>query len=266
MLLTGASGSGKTRFIFSLCEEICSTRTFLKRKAKPDLRIGYHCYDRTLEDAWDTLIDMKMDLEPYGIQLVSHLSTDEEALQAKDLKDIDIIILDGIDMLVDNVNSFKDVRTMMKNLLRYIDKRDVAIIGIMGEGKQKPGEGYANSRERAIGSSAWGRLASCGLNISVNATGVRQIELDPRMGGGKEMSEWIFDERNRLVPFMDEGYVAPETKILRILPNDFTTSQAVEAATKLAISESFVKKLLSDLFAGQIARLAHGQYRKIKPS
>jgi hypothetical protein len=77
----------------------------------------------------------------------------------------DVLLLEGVDMMVSEVNDIKSV-TIFMNLLNQVAKHyHIAIIGTLGSPKIKIGQGYVAKRDNLLGSSAWGRECEAILNL-----------------------------------------------------------------------------------------------------
>lgn len=69
---------------------------------------------------------------------------------------------------------------------------------------------------------------------------------------------------SRIVPEMEVGVLNQRhTELLSLLPQSFTTSEAVSTGKKLGLSESTVKRFLREDARGFIRKEAHGRYGKL---
>lgn len=267
-IISGSSGSGKSRLVFQLCEEWYNHALFFGRKAMPNPRILYLCYDRTIEDVYDTLNDMGIYLPQLTIRSMLHSVPLAPPSILPD--DIDLLIIDGLDCLVKNVNDFHEVCRILQHFMRLTINRDIAVIGIVGASKLKEGERYNNARERTLGSSAWSRLTGSHINLEFNPSDprlIRKVHLSPRYGGPGEILEMAFNDQNRLVK-RDKAARAKRTEwieeLLTKLPATFSTSEALDAGEALGKHEVTIKKALSELVDDQrLERTEHGFYLKI---
>lgn len=267
-IISGSSGSGKSRLVFQLCEEWYEKATVLGRPAKPNPKILYLCYDRTIEDVYDTLNDAKIYLPK--LTLISMLDQGKLVPPTSIGSDIDLVIVDGMDCIVDNINDFHKVTVVLQAFLRLTLGQDTAVAGIVGSTKLKDGERYSNSRERTLGSSAWGRLTGTHINIEFNEDDpflVRKVKITPRNGGPGRVHELVFDSNNRLVPFHGLQVERSEwiTTLISSLADQFSTSESIKRGERLGQKDSNVKKALAELVKdGVLNRVAHGLYSKIQ--
>ena len=96
--------------------------------------------------------------------------------------------------------------------------------------------------------------------------------------GESEMNEIDIDSAERAILLTEyfrsmEEYVAPEietgvldmrhTELLSLLPQSFSTSEAVSVGKKLGMSESTVKRFLREGAREFIKKEAHGLYAKL---
>ena len=77
------------------------------------------------------------------------------------------------------------------------------------------------------------------------------------------MIEYFRAMESRIVPEMQTGVLdLRHTELLSLLPQSFTTSEAVAIGKKLGLSESTVKRFLRDGARDFIQKEAHGHYCK----
>ena len=77
----------------------------------------------------------------------------------------EIVVIEGIDMLVSEISEIKCIAQFMASLDRVAKHFNIALIGTLGSPKIKAGQGYAAKRDNMLGSSAWARLAETVINI-----------------------------------------------------------------------------------------------------
>jgi len=77
----------------------------------------------------------------------------------------EIVVIEGIDMLVSEISEIKCIAQFMAQLDRVAKHFNIALIGTLGSPKIKAGQGYAAKRDNMLGSSAWARLAETVINI-----------------------------------------------------------------------------------------------------
>lgn len=265
-LVSGCSGAAKTRWLFQCCDEWITHSTFLGYSAIPNPRLGYLCYDRCIEDCYDTLIDMSLELP--GVDMASALSN--ESLwdpRPEHFEGYDCVILDGVDMLCKDINKFHLVKQEVQRILRLISNTQIGIIASVGTNKSKEGEKYAHSRERSLGSSAWGRLTGTSFNLDFDPNdeeGIRTLNVNPRIGPPPSPIQYKFNASNRLEIFEEEPKKLID-RLLHSLPTSFTAGEAIALCTPLKTTTASVRNELSKAIkSGLLKRNEVGQYTKLK--
>ncbi len=264
-LVSGCSGAAKTRWIFQCLEEWIKHSTFLGYPAIPNPRLGYLCYDRCIEDCYDTLLDMHLDLP--GIDMASALSDDSLwDVKAEHFSGYDCVIMDGVDMLCKDINKFHVVRQEIQKLLRMIANSQIGIIASIGTNKSKDGEKYAHSRERSIGSSAWGRLTGTSFNLDFDPTdedGTRTLTINPRIGRPPDPIEYKFNSQNRLEVSIEEKKLID--RLLTLLPPAFTAGEAIALFESVKSTSASIRNELSRAVkSGLLKHAENGTYTKLK--
>jgi primase/DNA polymerase family protein/AAA domain-containing protein len=69
----------------------------------------------------------------------------------------EIVFVEGVDMLVTDVNNIKAVAYFVHALQRIAQHYRIALIGSLGSPKVKEGHGYTATRDNLLGSGGWGR-------------------------------------------------------------------------------------------------------------
>jgi hypothetical protein len=69
----------------------------------------------------------------------------------------EIVFIEGVDMLVTEVNNIKAVAYFVHALQKIAQHYRIAIIGSLGSPKVKEGHGYTATRDNLLGSGGWGR-------------------------------------------------------------------------------------------------------------
>lgn len=263
-IISGSSGAGKTILTMQCVEEWYTRSTFLGYSAKPSPVINYYTYDRSIEDAYDTLNGLGIYFKQMGIHCNINLSNPYPTKEF--FKKSDCVIIDGIDCLVDDSNNFKQVKEANHKIMGLLEDTSCAVWGITGSNKAKIGEGYANSRDRSLGSSAWSRLTGTNINIVLDEDALinsRTVHITPRMGP-KLLLEMDFNEKGRLVPSSANSDDDRLSNFYKFLPEVFSTAAALEIGEGLKLSQAtvyrYVNRLLSD---GRISKIEHGRYKKM---
>lgn len=265
-IVSGSSGSGKTILTMQAVEEWYSSSTFLGFSARPNPKIAYYTYDRSQEDAWDTLNSLGVYLPQMAIYC--GISGGKSSYPTKAIfKQSDCVIIDGIDFLTDNPNDVGQVKTAFHAVMGLMEETTCSTIGITGSNKSKIGEGYLNSRDRSYGSSAWARLSGTNINIVLDEDALissRTVHITPR-NSGKIRIEMDFNDKGRLVPANSSSEDDALTKFYKLLPNDFSTGEAIDIGVRgLKVSQVTVKRYLNLLLGDlRISKIEHGHYKKL---
>jgi len=77
----------------------------------------------------------------------------------------EVLVVEGVDMLVSEINDIKCVTGFMLGLDCVAKHFNIAVVGTLGAPKIKAGQGYAAKRDNLLGSSAWARFAETVINL-----------------------------------------------------------------------------------------------------
>jgi hypothetical protein len=202
-LVGGASGSGKTTFLFDLL--------FTQKQGFPfwghlshGLTFHVLAYDRGTKAFLRTI--RRMRFLPTDIPVTSlPLAFGTDAVQGvidviKNMNPIpDIIVIEALDQLLDDANKKSIVAPFMRHFQDVAKHFQVAIIGTCGAGKSRPGEEYADRRNRISGSEAWGR--NCETVVILDRTeGQREITVLPRNAAPENFTADFQSGRLKLAP------------------------------------------------------------------
>jgi hypothetical protein len=110
-----------------------------------------------------------------------------------------VLFVEGLDLWLPDIKDLKQVATIARAVRDLATEWKIAIIGSVGAPKMKPREKYEQPRDRAIGSSAWARVSSNIVDITIDEeTQVRHVQLLTRTGPAQHL-EMVF-EGGLLVP------------------------------------------------------------------
>jgi AAA domain len=168
-LVGAASGASKTTLIYQMLlaqerkERFFGHETFGRSSVVFAVDRGKAAHDKTME---------RMRLKPESIRFgrmpmafdteaVQVVINSIEAMQSRP----EIVVIEGIDMLVSEISEIKCIAQFMASLDRVAKHFNIAVIGTLGSPKIKAGQGYTAKRDNMLGSSAWGRLAETIINI-----------------------------------------------------------------------------------------------------
>jgi hypothetical protein len=162
-LVGGPSGGSKTTWMLQL---------LLAQKNRVPF-LGHDTYGRLFlmlggdrgEDAHKRTME-RMNLNPVSVPFKPlPLAWDLGAAQAivNQIEATDplpeILFVEGVDMLVTEVNSIKAVARFVHELQKIAQHYRIALIGSLGSPKVKEGHGYTATRDNLLGSGGWGRTA-----------------------------------------------------------------------------------------------------------
>ncbi len=257
-LLSGPSGGGKTRILFQWIEEALLHNTFAGRAIVAEAINPYYiCFDRPIEALHDLLNGMGM-----------YFSFPMEAnLKDKTLPEIpshiNLLIIDGIDVLPDNMNDFTSVSETLRPLTEWSKANNCCVLGLLGNTKFKLGSHYASVRDRIAGSSAWSRFSELIASIEpldpeVKSETRRLLSVDPRCSAPFNIYLET-TEGGRLIPFIPPSQTED---ILAKLPQSFSRQDITALAG--ACSDMTIQRLLKKwISSGSARKLSHGAYEKV---
>lgn len=257
-LLAGASGAGKTTLLFQLAQSWANHEDFLGRATYGQEK-GQFFY--VMGDHGEAEGDEHMDRMgvkgKFGYSVVSRMDAAPHDFYECP-KDTRILAIDGAECLVEaaNLNSFDLVRKALIHAREFAEKRELAVIFIVGSPKMKKGEEYLYGRERVIGSVAWGRFSSSIFNLVI---------ADPSQVDDPQRTLFIYPRhhkpsQHRLV-MGDNGFAAPpdpaealiRTMVLaNIIPGVlYERRQLSLVAASAGITEATLDKVIADLVRGK---------------
>jgi hypothetical protein len=188
-LIGGASGTGKTTWIFEMLHkqkqgyEVLGHKTFKRQFQVLAYDRGKNAFKRTM---------LRLNLRPDEIPTTPlPLAFGTEAVQGivneieKMVPIPNIIFIEGLDMLIDDANKKSVVSPFMRNLQKIAEHFHIALVCSVGAPKTKRGEDYAAKRDKLSGSEAWGRNCEtvCVLEFSEEDDGTapqRELTILPR--------------------------------------------------------------------------------------
>lgn len=196
-LVGGASGTGKTTWIFQLLhyqkqgQEVLGHRTFSRLFHVLAYDRGRNAFTRTMRRLNLLNSDIPTTALPlaFGTDAVQNIINEIEKLNPKP----GIVFLEGLDMLIDDANKKSVVSPFMRQLQETAAHFHVALIGSVGAPKTKRGEDYAAKRDKISGSEAWGRNCEtvCVLEFSEEDDGTapqRELTVLPRNAQAEKFS------------------------------------------------------------------------------
>lgn len=160
-LIGGASGTGKTTWIFELLRSQLAGHPVLEhRTMKRPFHVlaydrGKNAFNRTMRRLQLMVKDVPTTPLPlaFGTNAVQNIVNEIEKITPTP----QVIFLEGLDMLVEDANKKSIVSPFMKQLQEVAAHFHIALIGSLGAPKAKRGEDYAAKRDHLSGSEAWGR-------------------------------------------------------------------------------------------------------------
>ena len=160
-LVGGASGTGKTTFIFDMLRAqkqgspVLGHATFKRTFLVLAYDRGKNAFARTMR----RLNFMESDIPTIALPLAFGTKAVQNIIDEIEKTDPipQIIFLEGMDMLLDDTNKKSMVAKFMRELQEVAAHFHIALIGSLGAPKTKRGEGYSAQRDKLSGSEAWGR-------------------------------------------------------------------------------------------------------------
>jgi len=207
-LVGGASGVCKTTWLFQLLTHQKEGYEFLGHKT---FRRLFHvlAYDRR-KNSFERTMD-RMNMSPsdvpstplplaMGIVAVQTIINEIEKLNPIP----SVVLLEGLDMLLDDTNKKSVVSPFMRHLQDVAAHFHIALIGTVGAPKSKQGEAYAAKRDKLSGSEAWGRNCETVVVIEFSeeddgTSPQREITVLPRNAGAEKFSMELQNGRLVLV-------------------------------------------------------------------
>jgi AAA domain len=206
-LIGGASGTGKTTWIFEMLHK--------QKQGHPvfDHRTHHYmfqvlAYDRGRNAFTRTM--RRLNLLPSDIPTTAlPLAFGTEAVQAiiNEIEKMNpiphVIFIEGLDMLLDDANKKSVVSPFMRQLQETAAHFHIALICSVGAPKTKRGEDYAAKRDKLSGSEAWGRNCEtvCVLEFAEEDDGTtpqRSLTILPRNAPAEKFT--LEFQGGRLVP------------------------------------------------------------------
>lgn len=206
-LIGGASGTGKTTFIFEMLHKQKQSWPVLGHKTNGyDFQVlaydrGRNAFTRTMRRLRLLPSDIPTTPLPlaFGTAAVQAIINEIERMTPTP----NVIFIEGLDMLIDDANKKSIVSPFMRQLQEVGAHFHIALICSVGAPKTKRGEDYAAKRDKLSGSEAWGRnCETVGvLEFSEEDDGTapqRELTILPRNAMAEKFS--LQFEAGRLVP------------------------------------------------------------------
>jgi len=165
--LVGApSGASKTTFLYQMLlaqkegEMFLGHTTFRRKFAVAAVDRGEAAHETTMQR-----MGLPLKAIPFGrmklawdIGAVQQIIRWLEKLQSQGAMP-EVIVVEGVDMLVSEVGEIKCITEFMVALDRVAKHFNIAVIGTLGSPKLKIKQGYSAKRDNLLGSQAWARLS-----------------------------------------------------------------------------------------------------------
>lgn len=243
-IVHGFSGSGKSRLLLEIEDALRSGREFLGCKRKLNGKPLFIGLDRDVRAIKTTLRDMGLPedfvdvAEPAEGKPFKEGKTfraDRLQLILQDYLYPELVVLEGLDILIGNVNDGDMVSMVLGALQKVGRESGCCLVGTVGSPKrQSTKDRYSNSRHAIIGHQAWSRMTRTTVGVEMEMagtttnrkeTGFRIINVDTR---GKPLKY--------KVGFTDEGRMF-ESRGLNVEIDQSGTEnmgykEALEAAVK----------------------------------
>lgn len=255
-LLTGRSGSGKTRLLFSMLSAWESGEPVFGHESYP-APWTYLSMDRSRESVCRSLVEMEYD--PAAFRIVGRENVKGRVCATtlldtyhKHFPDTRLWVIEGLVFLVGrgrDFNSGPAVYDLCTELMLWCKKRNATIIGVTPSSKANAREGEMHGREGVIGSVAWGLSVESVFQVSFSQRGhdYRRLEIYNHNARQEEI-DLQFDERGRLTPLpvlptvesmlLEAGENANVKEIARVCKKSVATVYRIAQSLKSGASST----------------------------
>ena len=196
-LVLGPSGAGKTTWLLQFIQRWSKGDNFFDRPVC-ERDFLFLSFDRSSDSLERTAQRLGLDLNTFPHwtpqTFTESQSTPKKILQ-KLLKlpayrNVKAVFIEGLDMQVPDgkISDPGAVKSYLSDLQMFAKKRRLTIVGTVGSPKMKQGEKYLSPRERAIGTTYWGRMAETIIVIEPKAADgneVREMHILPRQAAAE---------------------------------------------------------------------------------
>jgi RecA-family ATPase len=275
-ILAGASGSGKTTYLFQHLPMWEKGLAIHGHASTPAPWVYISC-DRPPEETVDTL--ERVGVDPGSIRWMSllapefkHLTTANSLIDhvKKTYPDARLLVIDAFYVLTPDMkyNDNGAVKTFLTHLAVLCQQHNITIIGTAHSPKMKDGEGYLEPRQCILGAIAWGAFCSTVLYIkSVHPEDVendeRNLVILPRNGKGESYDYLMSDKGLVAAPSKKKENPADYIReYIASIPvgETFETQDAIQAG---GASRQYTATILRDLSKeGWITLERRGIYRR----
>ena len=189
-LIAATSGGGKTTLMIQALLAQRARAAFLGHLASVGYSFAMVGADRGQQDHTRTMESMHLPLNTFPFERIPMNALDRTAVQIivnliENLTPIpEIVFIEGLDMMVTNVNDMHIVSSFLSGLQKAAEHYHIAIIGSTGAPKIKEGQTYNITRENILGSGAWGRGSATVITMQFpngdDSEGQRIVKVIPR--------------------------------------------------------------------------------------
>lgn len=165
-VIGGASGAGKTTFLFQLLTTMRREGTFFGRPTR-NLKIAYATLDRDYAETDETLERMGIDktqwpIYQYDLRLALQSDIDDHRIEVlldsihKLQPAAEVIIIDGIMMVAmhGRINEYQAMAFWFGRIKQWCNRHNIAVIGLVHSTKNKKGQEITDPRQMVLGSVA----------------------------------------------------------------------------------------------------------------
>jgi AAA domain len=209
-LIAATSGGGKTTLMIQALLAQRAKASFLGRSASAGYSFVMLGADRGPQDHMRTMESMHLPINTFPFERVPITALDRSAVQIvvnliETLTPMpEIIFIEGLDMMVTNVNDMRIVSSFLNGLQKVAEHYHITIIGSVGSPKAKEGHAYNITRENILGSGAWGRGSATVLTMQFpkgdDSTGQRIVKVLPRRAKSEKFTMEFQDGLLVVVP------------------------------------------------------------------
>jgi hypothetical protein len=275
-LLVGASGAGKTTWLFQMIDDWLQGKPVLGFQSHP-CPWQYIALERSIETTLETIRRTKANIDLNHVHSLrdSNLPINEydplfNYFVNTYLKDGGLLIIDGFTALTPQgkYNDHKIVADYLVTLGRWIKKKNLTVLGIMPIAKSKGDERAKIPRQRVYGNVVWEHYSeTIFLLESVKEDDpenpLRKLTVLPR-NSAEFCLDLVFDDAGRLVEQAAEvSALVLETKLAKLDPGTETDRATwIKWGAEGGISRASVDRWLAkSLHNGKLTKSGRSSYK-----
>lgn len=195
-ILAAGSGVGKTTLMVQIIDDLIEGLSVFDAPTHP-IHPVYLCNDRSQDDIRRTFERVNPRNEyPFYSLLTDPAFSDSKSVESSIQKakilhpECDFIVYDPISFNVENVNSSKEVSSLLRRLTKLAQILNLTVLIIHHTAKAKFENDYASPRQKISGSAAWGGYSNLNLILEEDddsdpTNPLRKLHVCPRNGANR---------------------------------------------------------------------------------